>query len=94
MLLVGGALGTGRIWTTVAAESIRAMAQQSTVVVIAHKLSTVLSADGTVEDSGTHADLMVAGGQYADFWAQRGSANGLDDGDGANSDEGRHVRIG
>ncbi|MDT5267731.1 MAG: ATP-binding cassette, subfamily bacterial IrtB/YbtQ [Mycobacterium sp.] len=61
------------------AESIRALAQHNTVVVIAHKLSTVtaadnivvLSADGTVEDSGTHADLMAARGQYADFWAQR-----------------------
>ena len=66
------------------AESIRALAQQSTVIVIAHKLSTVtaadnivvLSDDGTVEDSGTHADLMAAGGQYADFWAQRVSATG------------------
>jgi ATP-binding cassette subfamily B protein len=52
------------------AASIRALAQQSTVIVIAHKLSTVtaadnivvLSDDGTVEDSGTHADLMAAGG--------------------------------
>jgi len=66
------------------AASIRALAQQSTVIVIAHKLSTVtaadnivvLSDDGTVEDSGTHADLMAAGGQYADFWAQRVSATG------------------
>jgi ATP-binding cassette subfamily B protein len=52
--------------------------------VIAHKLSTVtaaddivvLSADGRVEDSGTHADMMAAGGQYADFWAPCGSATG------------------
>jgi ATP-binding cassette, subfamily B, bacterial IrtB/YbtQ len=66
------------------AESIRALAQQSTVIVIARKLSTVtaadnivvLSDDGTVEDSGTHADLMAAGGQNADFWAQRVSATG------------------
>jgi ATP-binding cassette, subfamily B, bacterial IrtB/YbtQ len=54
------------------------------VIVIAHELSTVtaadnivvLSDDGTVEDSGTHADLVAAGGQYADFWAQRVSATG------------------
>ena len=58
--------------------------QSLPTVVIDHKLSTVtaaddivvLSADGRVEDSGTHADLMAAGGQYADFWAQRGSATG------------------
>ena len=49
------------------AESIRRLAHGSTVIVIAHKLSTVtaadnivvLSADGTVQDSGTHADLMA-----------------------------------
>ena len=54
------------------------------MIVIAHKLSTVtaadnivvLSDDGMVEDSGTHADLMAAGGQYADFWARRVSATG------------------
>jgi len=34
----------------------------------------VLSVSGTVEVSGTHADLMAADGQYADFWAQRVSA--------------------
>jgi ATP-binding cassette subfamily B protein len=66
------------------ADSIRRLAAGSTVVVIAHKLSTVtaadnivvLSADGTVEDSGTHAELITRGGQYAEFWAQRASATG------------------
>jgi ATP-binding cassette, subfamily B, bacterial IrtB/YbtQ len=66
------------------AESIRRLAQRSTVIVIAHKLSTVtaadnivvLSAEGTVQDSGAHADLLARGGQYADFWAQRVSATG------------------
>jgi ATP-binding cassette subfamily B protein IrtB len=66
------------------AESIRTLAQRSTVIVIAHKLSTVtaadnivvLSAEGTVHDSGTHVDLMARGGQYAEFWAQRVSATG------------------
>jgi ATP-binding cassette subfamily B protein IrtB len=66
------------------AESIRLLGQRSTVIVIAHKLSTVtaadnivvLSAEGTVQDSGTHAELMARGGQYAEFWAQRVSATG------------------
>ncbi|MHA3020798.1 ABC transporter ATP-binding protein [Mycobacterium sp. BMJ-28] len=66
------------------AESIRTLAQRSTVIVIAHKLSTVTAADtivvlsgaGTVADIGTHAELMTRGGQYADFWAQRVSASG------------------
>ncbi|MGV0785918.1 ABC transporter ATP-binding protein [Mycolicibacterium sp. XJ2] len=66
------------------AESIRTLAQHSTVVVIAHKLSTVtaadnivvLSADGSVEDQGSHAELMARGGQYAQFWNQRVAASG------------------
>jgi ATP-binding cassette subfamily B protein len=66
------------------AESIRTLARRSTVIVIAHKLSTVTAADqivvlsgeGTVADRGTHAELMDRGGQYADFWAQRVSASG------------------
>jgi ATP-binding cassette, subfamily B, bacterial IrtB/YbtQ len=66
------------------AESIRTLAQSSTVIVIAHKLSTVtaadnivvLSGDGTVEDQGTHAQLMERGGQYAQFWNQRVAATG------------------
>ncbi|MCV7281304.1 ABC transporter ATP-binding protein [Mycolicibacterium flavescens] len=66
------------------AESIRTLAQGSTVIVIAHKLSTVTAADnivvlsdhGTVEDRGTHADLMQRGGQYAQFWNQRVAASG------------------
>ena len=66
------------------AASIRELADRSTVIVIAHKLSTVTAADnivvlsdrGTVEDSGTHEQLMARGGRYADFWAQRTSASG------------------
>jgi ATP-binding cassette subfamily B protein len=66
------------------AESIRTLAQRSTVIVIAHKLSTVTAADtivvlsgtGEVADAGSHAELMARGGQYADFWAQRTAAAG------------------
>jgi ATP-binding cassette subfamily B protein len=66
------------------ADSIRRLAHGSTVIVIAHKLSTVtaadnivvLSADGTVQDQGTHSDLITRGGQYAEFWSQRASATG------------------
>ena len=66
------------------AASIRDLADRSTVVVIAHKLSTVvaadqivvLSADGRVADIGTHAELLERGGQYADFWQQRVAATG------------------
>lgn len=66
------------------AASIRELADRSTVIVIAHKLSTVTAADnivvlsdrGTVDDIGTHDQLMARGGRYADFWAQRTSASG------------------
>ncbi|OBF25630.1 hypothetical protein A5724_04415 [Mycobacterium sp. ACS1612] len=36
----------------------------------------VLSADGTVEDSGTRAEAITRGGQHAEFWAQHASATG------------------
>jgi len=66
------------------AASIRELADRSTVIVIAHKLSTVTAADnivvlsdrGTVDDTGTHDQLMARGGRYADFWAHRTSASG------------------
>lgn len=66
------------------AESIRTLADRSTVIVIAHKLSTVVAADnivvlsdqGTVDATGHHDALMAAGGRYADFWRRRASASG------------------
>ena len=66
------------------AQAIRELADRSTVIVIAHKLSTVTAADnivvlsdgGAVDDTGTHDQLMARGGRYADFWAQRTSASG------------------
>jgi ATP-binding cassette, subfamily B, bacterial IrtB/YbtQ len=66
------------------ADSIRQLATGSTVIVIAHKLSTVtaadnivvLSADGAVQDQGPHAELITRGGQYAEFWKQRATASG------------------
>ncbi|MEE4025172.1 ABC transporter ATP-binding protein [Gordonia sp. PKS22-38] len=66
------------------AASIRALADNSTVVVIAHKLSTVVAADqivvlddtGRVVDIGRHHELLARGGRYAEFWAQRTAAAG------------------
>ena len=47
-----------------------------TVIMIAHRLSTVVGADkivvldqGHVVEQGTHAELLVAGGLYARMWA-------------------------
>jgi hypothetical protein len=48
---------------------------------------TVLSDDGTVEDGGTHADLMAAGGQYAGLLGATRFSNRLVDGDAGNYGE-------
>lgn len=66
------------------AESIKKLSERSTVLVIAHKLSTVvaadtivvLTADGQIDDVGSHDELIVRGGQYAGFWNQRAQAAG------------------
>lgn len=64
----------------------RAMAaalERQTVVVIAHRLETVRAADlivvlgdGSVVETGTHQELLDAGGRYADFWDERLQAAG------------------
>ncbi|MFP5021552.1 ABC transporter ATP-binding protein [Pseudonocardia phyllosphaerae] len=57
---------------------------QATVLIIAHRLDTVVAADlivsldgdGRVEAQGTHAQLLAAGGTYAQFWARLHEAQG------------------
>lgn len=63
--------------------SLEAVGRDRTVVVIAHRLSTVRHADrihvlerGRVVESGTHDDLVAAGGLYAALWrVQTGEAS-------------------
>jgi ATP-binding cassette, subfamily B, bacterial IrtB/YbtQ len=65
-------------------QAMEVLKQNSTVLVIAHKLTTVTAADrivvlgddGTVAQSGTHAELLARGGRYADFWELRTRATG------------------
>ncbi|MBX9464704.1 MAG: ABC transporter ATP-binding protein/permease [Aquamicrobium sp.] len=52
-----------------------------TTLVIAHRLSTVISADeiivlqdGRIAERGRHADLLAAGGLYASMWARQREA--------------------
>ena len=56
-------------------ETLAEVAAQHTTLVIAHRLSTVVDADqilvmsgGRVIESGTHAQLLAAGGVYRDMW--------------------------
>ncbi|MFE0674068.1 ABC transporter ATP-binding protein [Streptomyces sp. NPDC058867] len=65
------------------AEAVRQLADRKTLLVIAHRLSTVVDADqilvleeGEITERGTHDDLLAAGGTYAAFWQQRARAHG------------------
>ncbi|NEA78304.1 ABC transporter ATP-binding protein [Actinospica acidiphila] len=65
------------------AEAVRTLADRKTLLVIAHRLSTVVHADqilvledGRITERGTHEDLVTAGGTYASFWQRRARAHG------------------
>ncbi|MFJ4152720.1 ABC transporter ATP-binding protein [Streptomyces galbus] len=65
------------------AEAMRNLADRKTLLVIAHRLSTVVHADqilvledGEITERGTHDDLVTAGGTYASFWQRRSQAHG------------------
>ncbi len=59
------------------------MARGRTVLIVAHRLSTLRSAnriitmeDGVVTESGTHEDLLAAGGRYASLWNEQMGTRG------------------
>lgn len=64
--------------------AVEALRRRSTVLVIAHKLDTIRSADaivvlgddGTVVQAGTHEELIAVDGRYRDFWHSREQAAG------------------
>lgn len=64
--------------------SMAALRQDSTFLVIAHRLETirdadqivVLDADGRVAEIGTHDELYGSGGPYRSFWDRRAAATG------------------
>ncbi|MFD6726670.1 ABC transporter ATP-binding protein, partial [Streptomyces sp. NPDC060131] len=69
-------------------DALSALAAGRTLLVIAHRLSTVRSADrivvledGRVTEQGRHDDLVAAGGRYAALWdAQSSSADDIREG--------------
>jgi ATP-binding cassette subfamily B protein len=61
-------------------ETLHDVTQRRTSLVIAHRLSTIVDADqivvldlGRVAERGTHAQLLRAGGLYAEMWARQQS---------------------
>ncbi|GIH64569.1 ABC transporter ATP-binding protein [Microbispora siamensis] len=63
--------------------TLQALASQKTLLVITHRLSTVLTAEqvlvmegGRITERGVHDELMALGGTYAAFWDQRSRAEG------------------
>jgi hypothetical protein len=62
------------------------VAKNRTIIVIAHRLSTVVGADqivvldaGRVAERGTHAELLAKGGLYAELWARQAAERELED---------------
>ncbi|MFT6775590.1 MAG: ABC-type transport system involved in Fe-S cluster assembly fused permease/ATPase subunit [Paracoccaceae bacterium] len=60
--------------------ALKKLSKDRTVLVIAHRLSTVVDADqivvldaGRVVESGNHADLLASGGRYAQLWSRQGA---------------------
>lgn len=63
--------------------AIRSLKQSSTVLVIAHRLPTIMAADqilvldqGRLVEAGTHGQLLALDGRYAGFWRDRQRAGG------------------
>ncbi|MFF0702690.1 ABC transporter ATP-binding protein [Streptomyces tendae] len=68
-------------------DALSALAAGRTLLVIAHRLSTVRSADrivvledGRVTEQGRHDDLLAAGGRYATLWNAQRSADDIREG--------------
>jgi len=68
---------------TAIGDALAALHGDHTLLVIAHRLETVVAADqivvlegGRAVEVGTHANLLAAGGRYAAFWVERRRSRG------------------
>ncbi|WP_018908594.1 ABC transporter ATP-binding protein [Salinispora arenicola] len=65
-------------------DTLDALRGDRTMIVVAHRLSTIMRADlivmldgdGGIQEAGTHAQLLAAGGAYARYWQERAAAAG------------------
>ncbi|MGW6497524.1 ABC transporter ATP-binding protein [Nonomuraea angiospora] len=64
-------------------DALATLARDRTLLVIAHRLTTIAAADqivmlegGVIAERGTHEELLEAGGRYAAFWEERARARG------------------
>lgn len=62
-------------------DALSALTENRTLLVIAHRLPTIIAADqilmlsdGLIAERGTHEELRDAGGRYQEFWSQRSRA--------------------
>ena len=64
-------------------QTLDALSGKRTLVVVAHRLQTVVGADrivvldgGRIAETGTHQELLALGGRYSAFWQERSRAHG------------------